>query len=117
MRCRNPFLAVALSALVLSSGFCLLWAEPALSLTPGQGASGAGNSATPAGAKTAQAAPWQGSQLANHSPRAEMYYAGLWGVSELSVKVAESGELIRFNYRVLDPAKAAALNDKRRSLS
>ena len=36
MRCRNPFLAVALSALVLSSGFCLLWAEPALSLTPGK---------------------------------------------------------------------------------
>jgi len=48
MRCRNPFLAFALSALVFSSGFCLLWAEPAQSPTPGQGASGAGNSATPA---------------------------------------------------------------------
>ena len=41
-----------------------------------------------------------------------MYYEGLWSVSELRVKVAESGELIRFNYRVLDPAKAAALNEK-----
>ena len=42
-----------------------------------------------------------------------MYYQGAWGVGELHVKVAESGELIRFNYRVLDPAKAAALNDKK----
>jgi len=42
-----------------------------------------------------------------------MYYEGVWGVGELHVKVAESGSLIRFNYRVLDPEKAAALNDKK----
>ena len=42
-----------------------------------------------------------------------MYYEGVWGVGELRVKTAESGELIRFNYRVLDPVKAAALNDKK----
>jgi hypothetical protein len=42
-----------------------------------------------------------------------MYYEGVWGVSELHVKTAESGGLIRFNYRVLDPVKAAALNDKK----
>jgi hypothetical protein len=42
-----------------------------------------------------------------------MYYEGVWGVGELRVKEAESGELIRFNYRVLDPGKAAALNDKK----
>ena len=42
-----------------------------------------------------------------------MYYEGVWGVGDLHVKVAESGELIRFNYRVFDPAKAAALNDKK----
>jgi hypothetical protein len=42
-----------------------------------------------------------------------MYYEGVWGVGELRVKVAESGELIRFNYRVLDPNKATALNDKK----
>ena len=46
------------------------------------------------------------------SRHAEMYYWGVWGVDELRVKAAESGELIRFNYRVLDPEKAAALNDK-----
>jgi len=42
-----------------------------------------------------------------------MYYEAVWGVGELRVKVAESGELIRFDYRVLDPEKAAALNDKK----
>jgi hypothetical protein len=42
-----------------------------------------------------------------------MYYEGAWGVGELRVKSAESGQLIRFNYRVVDPAKAAALNDKK----
>ena len=42
-----------------------------------------------------------------------MYYEGVWGVGDLRVKTAESGELIRFNYRVLDPQKAAALNDKK----
>jgi hypothetical protein len=41
-----------------------------------------------------------------------MYYQGVWGVDELHVKVAESGEMIRFNYRVVDPAKAAPLNKK-----
>lgn len=42
-----------------------------------------------------------------------MFYEGIWGVDSLRVKVAESGEMIRFNYRVLDPEKAAALNDKK----
>ena|SRR5579862_1180784 len=56
---------------------------------------------------------WRGSQLNRQSQRAEIYYQGAWGVGELRVKAAESGELIRFNYRVLDPQKAAALNDKK----
>jgi hypothetical protein len=41
-----------------------------------------------------------------------MYYQGIWGVDELKVKYTESGEMIRFSYRVLDAAKAAVLNDK-----
>lgn len=45
--------------------------------------------------------------------RAELHYGLVWGVDSLSVKWAESGEIIRFNYRVLDPDKAKALNDKR----
>ena len=44
--------------------------------------------------------------------RAHMYYQGFWGVDSLTVKYTESGEMIRFSYRVVDPGKAAALNDK-----
>jgi hypothetical protein len=66
------------------------------------------------GAAANQPVPvWQGSQLDRLSRRAEMYYEAVWGVSELRVKTAESGEVIRFNYRVLDPQKAVALNDKK----
>ena len=121
MKCRSSVFAAVLSALVLASGFCLVSAEPAQSPTPGQGASGTGSSGVPAqaaapgkpGAKAAQPAPWQGAQLAHLSGRAEMYYQGAWGVGELRVKTAESGEMIRFNYRVFDAHKAAALNDKK----
>lgn len=45
--------------------------------------------------------------------RANIYYAAIWGIDSLRVKVAESGELIRFSWRVLDPTKAAELNDKK----
>ena len=44
--------------------------------------------------------------------QAQRYYEGVWGIDSLAVKYTESGELIRFSYRVLDPEKAAALNDK-----
>ena len=45
-------------------------------------------------------------------PRVERYYATLWGIDSLGVKSVESGELIRFSYRVVDPAKATTINDK-----
>ena len=45
------------------------------------------------------------------SKRAELNYGLFWGIDSLSVKWAESGELIRFSYRVVDPQKAAILND------
>ena len=43
---------------------------------------------------------------------AAKYYWAVWGVDSLNVRLVESGELIRFSYRVLDAAKAKALNDK-----
>ena len=53
-------------------------------------------------------------RVLNHRSRhATMYYESMWGVESLRVKLAESGELVRFDYRVLDPEKAAALNDKK----
>lgn len=45
--------------------------------------------------------------------RAEMYYESVWGIDSLTVKAVESGELIRFSYRILDPSKATVFNDKR----
>lgn len=45
--------------------------------------------------------------------RAGMYYQGVWGVEALSVKAVESGEIIRFTWRVLDADKAKPLNDKK----
>ena len=68
-------------------------------------------SAAPSPAPSATPAPYrfQSTQL---SRRARMYYEGIWGIDSLTVRTAESGELIRFSYRVLDPNKAKALNDK-----
>ena len=45
--------------------------------------------------------------------RAAKYYELNWGVDSVTVKLVESGELVRFSYRVLDPDKAQALNDQR----
>ena len=45
--------------------------------------------------------------------RAKRYYALIWGVDSMSVKWAESGEVIRFSWRVLDAEKARMLNDKK----
>jgi hypothetical protein len=37
----------------------------------------------------------------------------IWGVDTFNVKAVESGELIKFTYRVVDGDKAKALNDKK----
>jgi len=47
------------------------------------------------------------------SRRAGMYYGLVWGVDSLGLKAVESGEIIRFTYRVLDAEKAKALNSKK----
>jgi hypothetical protein len=49
-------------------------------------------------------------QLPKH---AQQHYALIWGVDSLTVKSAESGEIIKFTYRVTDPEKARVLNDKK----
>jgi hypothetical protein len=43
--------------------------------------------------------------------RAGRYYKLVWGVDLLSVKAVESGELVRFSWRVLDPDRARVLSD------
>jgi hypothetical protein len=61
-------------------------------------------------AKPAVSSPYKPDRFAG---RAGEYYRLVWGVDTLSVRWAESGEVIRFTYRVLDPARAKALNDKK----
>jgi hypothetical protein len=45
--------------------------------------------------------------------RAGTYYRLVWGVDDLVVKWGESGEVVKFSYRVLDADKAKVLNDKK----
>jgi hypothetical protein len=49
------------------------------------------------------------------SQRGEMYYARRYGVDHLQVRSTASGQSLEFRYRVLDPGKAASLNDKKSS--
>lgn len=66
---------------------------------------------SPASAATSQAAVRR-YRPDRFAARAWKYYQLVWGVDSLSVKLVESGEVVRFSYRVLDPDKAKALNDK-----
>src|SRR6516165_190001 len=79
--------------------------------TPATQSSAPAQSAAPAQPPTPARQPASPATSSHYrlSRRAEMYYWGVWGVDELRVKTAESGELIRFNYRVVDPERAAAL--------
>jgi hypothetical protein len=45
--------------------------------------------------------------------RAGKYYELVWGIDSLNVRLAESGEMVRFSYRIIDPVKARPLGDKR----
>jgi hypothetical protein len=62
-------------------------------------------------AKPAAAAnPYRPNRFAGKAGR---YYKLIWGIDSLSVKLVESGELVRFAWRALDPDKAKVLNDKK----
>jgi hypothetical protein len=84
-----------------------------LSTALAQSPAGAPNSPVVATAKPAVSAA-RSRYLPNRLPkRARNFYELVWGVDSLAVKSAESGEIIRFTYRVLDANKAKALNDKK----
>jgi hypothetical protein len=44
--------------------------------------------------------------------RAGLYYKMVYGVDSLGVKLTESGQIIRFSWRVLDPRLAKPLSEK-----
>jgi hypothetical protein len=96
--------------LVLLAAFCagsILVSTARSQSSPGQ-EKDAGAAADPA-TKTAKSR-YRPNRFAG---RAGEYYRLIWGVDSLSVKWTESGEVIRFSYRVLDAEKAKALNDKK----
>jgi hypothetical protein len=46
------------------------------------------------------------------STKAQNFYVSRWGIEELRVRSTNSGNLIRFSYRVVNTDLAQALNDK-----
>jgi hypothetical protein len=68
-----------------------------------------GVTAAPAQAASTRAPPPEPDRFAG---RAGRYFRMIWGIDRINLRRVESGELIRFTYRVLDAAKAAPLQDK-----
>ena len=81
---------------------------------------------TPTGEKPAKAqtvpspsatssSPSKGSpyRFTGTSNRQRNHYQVKWGVDSFEVKTVESGQMIRFSYRVIDAEKAKGLNDKK----
>ena len=75
-----------------------------------QSASSAQPASTQRTAATAQHSRYKPTRFPK---RANMYYESVWGIDSIGVRTAESGELIRFNYRVVNADKAKPLNDKK----
>ncbi len=48
----------------------------------------------------------------SHVPRSQ-YFQRNWGVDIVGVRRVSSGAMLRFDYRVVDPGKAAALTDRK----
>jgi hypothetical protein len=76
-----------------------------------------GSSNLPAAYKAAQPQAQSAGAPTTYLPNrfagsAGRYYKAFWGVDSMRVKYTESGELVRFTWRVLDPAKAGLLSDK-----
>jgi hypothetical protein len=103
--------SMLLTGILASSILALqVWAQSAAP-TAVQAASGTANpsaQSVPAKPTPAPRRP----QAAYISKRAQAYYAAAWGVQDLSVKAAESGEIIRFSWTVVDPDLARTIHDK-----
>jgi len=86
---------------------------PASAQTPGMTPVEA---ATPAQAQAATPAaamkPYR-NQPDRIAKREAAYYEAVWGIAEPNIKAVESGVILRFSYRVLDPQKAKPLDDKK----
>jgi len=102
MRTKNLFSSTPVSrmnAVLLGALLTGLFASPLLSQAPGS---------TPKAAPAAVTTY----RPEHFSKRERSYYQLFWGVDSIHAKAVESGELIKFSYRVLDADKAKALNEK-----
>lgn len=117
------FLSTTLLAALFAESFPVVAARPAQDTKPSPAVASAPSpqtaggtlQGTPPPASTTQ--PRSNGRPVRYQPnrfagRAGLYYSLIWGVDSLSVKWTEQGEIIRFAYRILDPEKAKALNDK-----
>jgi hypothetical protein len=93
------------TAVLLAALLAGIYASPLLSQAPAPAAS-------PAPAAKAAAPAATTYQPERFPKRERSYYQLFWGVDSIHVKAVESGELIKFSYRVLDADKAKPLNDK-----
>lgn len=129
--CLRPLRLVAAGILAaqLTGAWVLAQSQPSSQPSGQQPGQTQGQSQTPPAAPATPARPGQpgGIPMLKDQPgpkqprnlpdpmagRAGVYYRMVWGIDSLSVKAAESGEMIRFSYRVLDPNKASAIRDKK----
>jgi len=72
----------------------------------------AAKDAPPAGKPAAASTPYR-NQPDRIAKREAAYYEAVWGIEAPSIKAVESGVILRFSYRVVDPEKAKPLNDKK----
>ncbi len=98
---------VSLRGIVLAAGIV-----PALLLSPPPASADQASGSATDGARTSAAS----GATRRYTPdrfagRAWKHYQLVWGIDSLNVRLTESGEVVRFSYRVLDPEKARALND------
>jgi hypothetical protein len=68
--------------------------------------------AVPAAKPAATSTPYR-NQPPRISNREAALLEAVWGIETPTVKAVESGVILRFSYRVLDPVKAKPLNDKK----
>lgn len=89
-----------------------------LSRAPAQSSPATGSSAAPSAPVSSpvpsptpkKVSPYRS---AGGSNREREFYEVTWGVDSMAVKAVESGQMIRFSYRVTDAEKAKPLNDKK----
>ncbi len=119
-----------LITLLIGSSIFRFSATRCLHATPAQAPAHAPNGAMPNADAKASAGAQAGALKAKSGPgsptryqpgaisrRAEFFYDSIWGVDQLKVKSAESNEIIRFSYRVVDADKAKTLNDEKNTPS